>query len=359
MATPGNAHEAMVEAFAKRINEVFPNAHCTLGKVDKCTGLKPDIFIEMEDQKWAFEMVHGNQSPKKIQSNHTRYKEAGGKDTWILWDSLRPKAGKRKSVDQGFFNYRNQDQPRYHLTLPQKAILNLQEGPIRYIFAFTCDPTGVGPEVVTSDLLRAMMIGVNIYKFKDWNGEDRFAAESTFVPMSELNFDRDGQFIFPEEEDTPITDFVMNALGFDPNHMFVRSSIENLQNLLSTKEGLKQIADLGLMYQISNLSPEELVEIQEFSTSGAVKKIEPFKGKISLEEAHLVFQDPDKMALLAEDTQGFFEYVNTAPIPGGLKKVLINLFNDRSDLSSLSNFMHLQSTSENFRNLFQSPQKDA
>lgn len=354
MATPGAAHEAMVEAFTRRISEVIPEARITLGKKDRKTHLKPDVLIEVgNDQNWAFEMVHGNQNPNKIRANHEKYVKAGIKDTWILWDSLRPKAGKRRSVAQGVFAYKGQDQPVFKLTLPHKAILSLQNSAIRFIFSFTCDPAGVGADVITSDLLRAIMIGVNIYKFSGWNGEDQYPAQTAYVPISELRMDSESNFIFPDEEISPTSDFILCELGFNQDYMIVLSSVEKLQGLLSTPEGLKQITDLGLLHQIMNLSPEEVVEIQDFFNSEAMKNIKPFEGKISQDETYQVFQDSEKMALLANDTNFFLEYVKTAPIPNGLKKMILNLFGDGKELISLSNFMTLQANSSNFQKLYQ------
>jgi hypothetical protein len=46
MAKPGAPHESMVEAFAKRLEMIFPDATLRFGKVVKPVGLKPDIYIE-------------------------------------------------------------------------------------------------------------------------------------------------------------------------------------------------------------------------------------------------------------------------------------------------------------------------
>jgi len=99
------------------------------------------------------------------------------------------------------------------------------------------------------------------------------------------------------------------------------------------------------------LSQEELLEIQDFAQSGKVKEIQPFAGKLSKEEGYQAIQDPKKMAILAEDTEGLLQYLETAEVPKGIKKLVFAILGDGQILKSIAQFMELQSNSENFLTL--------
>jgi hypothetical protein len=354
MAKPGAPHEAMVETFAKRLQILYPNVVLQFGKVVKTVGLKPDIYVELSDgRKWAYEMVHGNHSAEKIIANHKRYQKAGIQDIWILWDSLRPKDGHKKPIDQGFFAYRIPTSNRYSLTKLHKAILSLQAEAEKYLYSFTVDPIGVGQETVQSGILKAMMISVDIYRFKNWEiNENNAPADTYFVPVSSLEFGETGKFLIPKVEnleDSP--EFDLELLGFDSSFMIVRSAIERFEQLLSTPEGLKQITDVGLLKMMPILTQEELLEIQEFAQSEEAKKIQPFSGKLSKEEGFQAIHDPKKMMMLAEDTENLLQYLEAAEIPKGIKKLVLAILGNGQDLKTISQLMELQSNSENFQNL--------
>ena len=106
MAKEGSSHKTMVDAFSKRLRDLYPEpAHKysdLFGSVVKPVSLKPDVYIKHPDgREWAFEMVHHNRHVDHLLKNHQRYVKAGIYDTWILWDDLRPKTGYEPSPDQG------------------------------------------------------------------------------------------------------------------------------------------------------------------------------------------------------------------------------------------------------------------
>jgi|GEM_PF-3634650 len=354
MAKPGAPHEAMVESFAKRLQILYPNVVFQFGKVVKAVGLKPDIYVELSDgKKWAYEMIHGNHSAEKIIANHERYQNAGIQDIWILWDSLRPKDRHKKAIDQGFFAYGIPTSKHYPLTKLHKAILSLQAEADKYLYSFTVDPIGVGQETLQSGILKAMMISVDIYRFKNLKVDENTAPADTYlVPISSLEFGETGKFLIPKVEnleDSP--EFDLELLGIDSRFMIVRSAIERFEQLLSTPEGLKQITDVGLLKMMPILTQEELLEIQEFAQSEEAKKIPPFSGKLSKEEGFQAIHDPKKMMMLAEDTENVLQYLEASEIPKGIKKLVLAILGNGQDLKTISQLMELQSNSENFQNL--------
>ena len=76
MAREGAPHATMVEAFATRLRQFFPEPPTAYSLGSKVTppGLKPDIYARHADgRQWAFEMVHGNAKASHLLRNHTHY----------------------------------------------------------------------------------------------------------------------------------------------------------------------------------------------------------------------------------------------------------------------------------------------
>lgn len=93
--------------------------HFSESRVIRPVGLKSDIYMRHPDgRQWVFVMVHGNRNPAHLTSNHLRYAQYGIHDTWILWDTLRPMAGTKQSLDQGLFADIMNRPKRYRLTGP-------------------------------------------------------------------------------------------------------------------------------------------------------------------------------------------------------------------------------------------------
>lgn len=349
MAKPGDRHEVMTDFFGNHIQSLFPDCVISYGKVLKPVGLKPDIFVTMPDgRKWVFEMVHENRNPAKIQSNHIRYQQAGIQDTWILWDDLCPKSKRRVSPSQGIFTEAFNDPPIYRLTKPQETLLNLWPNNPKYLYTFSIDPFQIASQMDLSKMLSAMMIGICVYQFDGSKVGDRYAISTNYISLASLKFLEDGKIVIPEDD--PILDKTIQALHFDPGNNLLPDLLINLQNLISTPDGLKLLTETYLKNWLLSLPQKEKDELMAFIQSGQAQNIQPFSGRISASEGFTSYDDLQKLTLLSEDMKELESYVENLALPNGIKQILIDS-NKSQEFLALVEIYHQQAVNPHYRAL--------
>lgn len=306
MAKQGAPHQTMVEAFARRLRQLYPEppAIYSEGKVVKPVGLKPDIYLRHSDgRQWAFEMVHGNRQAQHLLDNHRRYAEAGINDIWILWDELRPKAGPARSMDQGVISTALDTTTIYPLNGTHRAILEMQSGDDRYLYAFTVDASAVA-----SAFMQTVAVGLYIYRLQGWNGESHFSAERTFVSVIELQLQDDGRPALPDDatEDEQFGELT-RLLGLDVRAGFIPGEmLERVEQFVQSPiELLGPLLPMLVEQALSRLSPEEQRDLVDRWQSAVVQErlAEMPRVQFSNEDAARAFQDPAMMKIMAEKTQ--------------------------------------------------------
>lgn len=345
MAKEGAPHATMVEVFGIRLRQLYPEPSTTYSEGKKITppGLKPDIFVEhLDGRKWVFEMVHGNQSATHLLENHVRYRDAGICDHWILWDELEPKTPGAPDFHQGVFLGLQEEQREYRLTAPQRAILEMQEGDDRYIYAFTLDPFHRAEQPQTN-FAQAMSIGVTVYCFKVWkDGQDNYLAQDFFVPMYQLEFAADGALVPPSEESyAAVWDQLAPVLGLsDAEGIIPAEALAKLEHVPELFAANPQaVVEALLKPYLETLSPEELQELGEFfKTSKPGDLLPPPFAMPSGEETILAFATPEKMQQLAEVVARTRTYLETLGLPESLKRFLM-MYMDATLLQNVGDVM--------------------
>ncbi|MBN1921821.1 MAG: hypothetical protein JW892_11285, partial [Anaerolineae bacterium] len=332
LAKEGAPHATMVEAFDIRLRQLYPEPSTTYSEGKKITppGLKPDIFVEHPDgRKWAFEMVHGNQSAAHLLENHVRYRDAGICDHWILWDELEPKTSETSNFNQGVFPGLQEEQREYRLTAPQRAILEMQDGDERFIYAFTLDPFR-RIEHEQTRFAQTMFIGVTVYCFEVWrDGQDSYPAKDFFVPMYQLEFAADGAFVLPSEEAyTAVWDQLAPVLGFSDTEGIIPTEalakLERLPELFQTHS--QAVMETLLRSYLEALLPEELHEIGEFfqKTKSGDLQPPPFSMP-SMEEVMQAFENPEQIQKMAESASRAQAHLETLGFPEPLKRFFMTV----------------------------------
>jgi len=287
-------------------------------------------------------MVHGNQSAAHLRENHACYRDAGICDHWILWDELEPKTPGTPDFHQGVFPGLQEEQREYRLSAPQRAILEMQEGDERFIYAFTLDPFRRTEQPQTK-FARTMLIGVTVYCFEVWkDGQDSYPAKDFFVPMYQLEFAADGAFILPSEEAyTAVWDQLAPVLGLSDTEGIIPTEVlaklEHLPELLPTQS--QAVMETFLRSYLETLSPEELHEIAEFfrrTKSGDVQ-LPPFSTP-SMEEAMQAFEDSGQIQKMAESASRVQAHLETLDWPEPLKRISM-MFTDPTLLRNVGDIM--------------------
>ena len=349
MAGEGSPHAMMAEAFAKRLCQLYPEAEYSEGKKVRSVGLKPDVYVRHPDgRQWAFEMVHGNSHAGHLLENHKCYAQAGIQDVWILWDDLRPGAGRQVSIDQGVMPNTLGEARDYPLTNPHRVILEMQPGDVRHLYAFTIDPLGAGRDIANTALMRAIGVGVHIYRFEGWQGQDRYAATRDYVPMLELEFAPNGSPIAPDRPgEDEMWDSLLARLGLDTSQGIICTEwMVQFERSLAMPETQSLLLRDSVKAYLKRLSPAESAELARCLRSVPAGKLAPPPGLIHSEEHISRALDSVEMAqTLAQDAQRASEHIKGLGLPAPLVKLLTVLM-DPQRLSSTAEWMKWQDESE-------------
>lgn len=307
MATPDDRHEIIVSYLVTRLQKQFPQAKITCGKKLQDIGLKPDIYVEhLDGRRWVYEAVFGNRNPEKIRQNHQRYQQAQIADTWILWDELHPRTGEKTSPNQGSISAALQPKPAYKLTKPQKALLEIQPGPIKFIYTFSVDDgMGLFPNYPESKLLNVMMMGIMIYEFDEEIVKGRYYASRDYVQISELTVDEQGKITVPAEN--PIFDDVYKSLGYDTAIHNPAQMMESISHLSVSSEDQKKVFLALLQQVLMSATPEEIQELQAYKQAGGSPKEDNSRPLLDIIQA---FQDPQKFSLMAQEIRSAQETIS-------------------------------------------------
>lgn len=311
-----------------RLKQLYPEPSTvySLGKVVQPVGLKPDIHLRHADgREWAFEMVHGNSHAAHLLENHRRYAEHGVSDTWILWDSLRPKAGPERPLEQGFLPSLLSESKVYPLTATQRAILDMQSGPVRILCAFTLSDDLLPPDA--SEFTRAMFVGLDRYTFSGWQGEETFAAVYDFVPLTELTFSETGAPTTPtyEPDSEMVVRQTLQRMGIDLTSGVIPSeALQQLNQSLSTDGGWQVLMGGALVLGMLSLSPDEQQEVLAFIQSGGFQNLPPFVSELANVEPQAAMNDPAMMDRIAAEAPRLREYVIGLDLPAVVKKLMLS-----------------------------------
>jgi predicted house-cleaning noncanonical NTP pyrophosphatase (MazG superfamily) len=333
MAKEGAPHATMVEAFVNRLQQLYPEPQATysLGRKVTPPGLKPDVYIEHADgRRWVFEMVHHNRHAQHLLENHARYAEAGISDHWILWQNLQPQTQGTPSPDQGVMTTLVEKERRFTLTAPQRAILEMQDRDVRYLYAFTINPLKDihSPE---TEFARTISTGVIIYRFEGWNGEKKAVASDIFVPMYYLEFTDNGPLQGPPPGVYDAAfDELGDLLGFDEPVMIpseVAATLDNLPQIIAAHQ--QRVAKAIFKQHWIALSPEEREEIAEYLRDSEAENLRPPLEILTADDTSQAYSDPTKMWELLTYVQQLQVHVETSDMPEALKGFLLDCIDGR------------------------------
>jgi hypothetical protein len=349
MAKEGAPHATMVEAFVNRLQQLYPEPQATysLGRKVTPPGLKPDVYVEHEDgRRWAFEMVHHNRHAQHLLENHRRYAEAGISDHWVLWHDLQPQTQGTPSPDQGVMTALIEEERCFTLTAPQRAILEMQDGDVRYLYAFTINPLKDIRSPKT-EFARFISTGVILYRFEGWNGEEKAVASQIFVPMYYLEFSDGGALKRPPPGvyDAAFEELA-DLVGFDEPVMIPSEAAATLDGLPQIIAAHQQRVAMAILKQHwIALSPEEREEIVEYLHNNEVENLRPPLEIPTADDTSSAFSDPTKMREMLRYVKQLQEYIETSDMPEALKGFLLNCV-DGTLLEDVAEAMEWQMESE-------------
>lgn len=325
-------HRIMLEAFELRLRKQFPDSTISLGKKVKPVGLKPDVYIEHPDgRKWVYEMVYRNGHAQHILDNHQRYKQAGIRDFWILWDTLAP-ATDPPPKHQGIFSEFTSTLKQAKATNMLSAIASIHAEHLRskktllYAFALNeLDKYVDKPHLV----MQIISTGVSVYYIEQFDPEGEFFQYSSdYVPLMELGFGIDGTIALEKLSQNDELDLeLLKAIGMDEQaEHFPAQMLQSLnQSIFSTSES-SQSALLTVYAQKiwQEATPEEIREAEEFAKAGGGSKLkflitpkEPLAGPAAS------LENPEGLIAIAKYLSDLQKSIEQAEIPVLVKKLLL------------------------------------
>ncbi len=355
MAKQGAPHETMVEAFAKRLQQLYPDppTRYSLGRKVTPPGLKPDVYVEHPDgRKWAFEMVHGNRSPEHMLDNHARYAEAGISDHWILWEILSPAPPNKRTPEQGVITGLVAGKATYRLTRPQKAILDMQGGSTRYLYAFTTNPFGVPRADLFSPFIRMVTTGLDVFTFDEPDNQGLYQAILDFVPLMSLEFAPDGTLLTEAESLTEKElQTLLAAIGLDfGSEIIPMEALQRIEQVLLGKDAQNALRSELTASFLKSASSEERQELAAFFSIGGSVNTPRFETILSGLTMEQILNDPAKLEIVASEMERLRQYGEEQPgLPQILRRYHLEMAR-RSDLPFVASLMRWMSESEAFRN---------
>ncbi len=329
-------HATMVEAFGKRLRQLYPEPPTVYSEGKKLLSppLKPDVYIRHPDgRQWVFEMVYGNQQASLLAEHHQAYARENIQDVWILWETLEPKKRRKRkktSLKQGIMPSLIQERAIYRLNAPQRAILEMQTGNVRYLYAFTINAVGPGQELVTEPTVQTMMVGICAYEFEEWSGQDRYPAEDYYIPVPQLEFHKDGSLVVPKVPENLQKMASVLGFGADSPVIIPAQLIDQLNRLPAlAEEKAEPLLALFLTPFFSNLTKETLQELTDFFQSGRAAQIQQELKSSEPVDVFQAVQSPEETRKLLEEIEQKRELLANADIPEPLKSFFLSMLNTR------------------------------
>jgi len=326
-------HRIMLEAFELRLKKQFPDSTISLGTKIKPVGLKPDIYIEHSDgRKWVYEMVYRNGHTQHILDNHQRYKQAGIRDFWILWDTLAP-ITTPPPRQQGIFSEFTSTLKKAKATKMLSAIASIYAehlgGGKTLLYAFALNELEKyidSPHLV----MQIISTGVSVYSIEQFEPDGEFFHYvSDYVPLMELGFGADGAIALEnigqnDELDTEL----LKAIGIDDQtDHFPLQMLQSLNQSIFTSSENSQSALLAAYGQKiwQDASPEEIRELEEFTKGGGggskLKSLIAPKEPLAGPTASL--ENPEGIIAIAQYLSELQQSIEQAEIPVLVKKLLL------------------------------------
>jgi hypothetical protein len=353
MAKEGAPHATMVEAFVRRLKQLYPEppAAYSLGKQVTPPGLKPDIYVQHPDgRQWAFEMVHGNSNADHLLDNHARYAEASISDHWILWDDLQPKSGREFVAEQGVMPTVLGDETNYSLTKTHKAILSMQSGESRCLYVFTADAFGIDEDTLSLNFLQTLMIGAHIYQFDGWDNDDVYPAVYEYVPINNIGFRTDGSIVgenlkWDEETMNPL----LSEIGIDLDQGFIpKDALQSFESMILDGTFQAKFMEVTLASLLEEAEPEELRDLQEFIESANQDEVPTFQGNLSGLTAGQTLGDPDILDKAPQDIDSVKAHIDKIGLPALMRQWILSII-EGPDVSQVADLMRWKDESEVLR----------
>lgn len=327
-----DAHRVMFEALEMRLRKLFPESKLTLGKRIQSVGLKPDIYIEHPDgRKWAYEMIYGNKSSEHTSDNHRRYRNAGIRDYWILWDSLAPSSN-ALPTDQGVLEQFVEAKKRTKATKLLQTLVSIHSEHMKAgkttLYAFSLD----GLNGLIENPHRAMQVistGITVYQVENIDIQRKYLEyTSDFVTLMELDFDENGCIKIDDKgEDGILREALLKSLGVEEQaQSFPLAYLKNLnQILLNLPPRIPE--DVTKVYVeriLKDATAEEILELQEFITSGGAARVTALTVPHPLSTSSTAsLENAEGVGAVADFLNKFQIALEEADFPMLLKKILL------------------------------------
>jgi len=314
-------HKVIVEALAIHLSALFKTKPSIGAQISN--DLKPDIYIEHPDgRKWAYEAVYMHQDPSQVYAKHARYCDAGVCDHWILWEDIRPHRRKRKADEGQLFFIDMEDSFLHQPSELQKAILQIQTGDERFLYAFNARLPKTIDNLPATLLARSASIGIDIYNIQSSNAGPKYLVHHEYHPLYEVQYGENGKFLPPPLATTRLLMEVFQHSefadpGFSPEEQYARlhdmltSSPERILILVRTYFE-------RIFYQyFPETSPAEM----ETGLNSVMKTFESFSSPIEVAKA---FNSPESLDQILRQTEEIIGRLNN--YPAYLQQIFIPLF---------------------------------
>jgi hypothetical protein len=337
MSKPSHYHEAMVQAFNVRLQQLFPEPQTSYkyGKGINLNGTlrKPDLLLSHNDgTKWVYEMVHSNHRADHLIQTNQLYVDSGIECHWILYETLSPLSKvKRKPQDQYNIAFSEPEQQHYKLALPQRTILEMQTQWPKTIFAFTPNRLGVN-EQFSFALGNLYTIGIYKYEIADIHGFKECLAFKNFISLAELEFDHCGTPCIPPKSLQEIMiDRVMELMGLDINP---NSSIPEVEQqffqAISSPQRSEEISHFYLQAALELLTSEERLEIVQYTSN--TKKTPPIDSINSPIDITSLLSDANSMQELSNKNSAALKFIEDQELPESFKKLIYLLLQSKNTI---------------------------
>ena len=241
------------------------------------------------------------------------------------------------------------------LNKTQRAILNMQAGPLCYLYAFTAQ---VPPEAQKHHLalLGILAVGIHFYAFQRPSDEEfvakhPYSAWRAYAPMIELEFTENGKLVFPQPKtgEQAAVRTLAELTGFDLDAAFVPAdAFDRIANAAQSPGARNQMTIAYLQSILQNLQPHEKAEVDAFLRSEAAASLMPPSPPLSADDAAQAFQDPVKMAEMAAKIEEIRARIQKLDLPPAARQVFMDILN--TQFSALAGFMQWQAESDALQN---------
>jgi hypothetical protein len=352
-------HSVMAEAFAFRLRKLYPDCEIRLGEKIKPVDLKPDVYIEHPDgRKWAYEVIYKNSHAQHILGNHRRYKEAGIQDFWISWDASKPLT-QSAPANQGILRSGLVVKRKAKLTTLRKALASIHaeytENNKSFLYYFTFDELGqVNKE--SHPIMRLISTGITVQEIENFvPTEKNFEYQNNYIPIIDLNFGSDGSLIYQDAtgvDENLATDFI-SKLGLENQaEHFPIQFFESLSQMLykMPEDAGKTVAEIYGQKLFEDVSPDELVELQEFMCGNWQEKLNSSLPAFPVTSPTASMHNAEGIAAIAKFFTETEHSIQKMDIPVLLKRFLVMAF-QTSQWTSIADTMEWAEKSNSFQHL--------